>query len=74
MYGSYCEFVCVDCGYDVIDIGTDTPPVPPRCMVCEWIRREFDPADHPMIRILIGAGEATPRGDDGMAEITGNPA
>jgi hypothetical protein len=60
MYGSYCEFVCVDCGYDVIDIGTDTPLVPPRCMVCEWIRREFGPADHPMIRILIGAVEATP--------------
>jgi len=56
MFGSVCEWSCVDCGYEVVEIGADAPPDRPRCFVCEWIIREFpEPVDRTTIRILVGA-------------------
>jgi hypothetical protein len=56
MFGTVCEWICIDCGYGVIELGADTPPGPRRCSVCEWIEREFSaPQDRTTIRILVGA-------------------
>lgn len=51
------NFACCDCSADVRDITADAAPVPPRCMVCEWIAREIDPADYAIVRSVIRAIE-----------------
>jgi hypothetical protein len=48
------EFDCADCGRHVVSFAIFDPAGPPRCMSCDWIRRNLTPEHHAAARERLG--------------------
>lgn len=65
------EFVCGDCGANVIAFGYERPPEPPRCSTCQWIRDYVPEGERAALRARLGVLEGGRDGGHNAADPAG---
>jgi len=54
------EFVCLDCGLDIVSFGESTANDNPVCGTCSWIRSLPNEADRERLRTFLNRHHAAP--------------